>query len=71
MKIKHERVLKDGRIQVLIELDPTEAFPVQPVQEKEMYRLGLPVWDIVPGYVIAEATPVYWCPVQQEWRNYI
>ncbi len=67
MKIKYERVLKDGRIHVLLELDQTEAFPVQPVNDEAFYRLGYPIADIVPGHVIAAAQRVHWCAIEQKW----
>ena len=38
MKTLHTKVLKDGRVHVLIELGPTEAMPVPPAKDREHYR---------------------------------
>lgn len=67
MKHLHTRVLKDGRVQVLIELGPTDPMPVPAVNDNAHYRLGYPVADVVPGHVISNARRVYWCPVAQDW----
>jgi hypothetical protein len=63
----HTRQLKNGNFHVLIELGPTEAFPVQPVNEDAHYKLGYPVYDVVAGHVIRDASRVTWCSAQQEW----
>ena len=67
MKTLHTKVLKDGRVHVLIELGPTEPMPVPPVNDNAHYRLGHPVEDVVPGHVINDARRVYWCPIGQDW----
>lgn len=67
MKTLHTKTLKDGRVHVLIELDPTEAMPVPAYYDDAMYRLREPMDDIVPGHVINDAKRVYWCPVGQDW----
>ena len=67
MKTLHTKRLKDGRVHVLIELGPTEAMPVPAYKDDAMYRLHDPMDDVVPGYVINDATRVYWCPVGQDW----
>ena len=67
MKIKHTRTLKDGRVQVLIELGPTEAMPVTPLNDDAFYLLNYPHEDIVPGYVISNPTRVCWDSLSQEW----
>ena len=67
MRTVHTKVLKDGRVHVLIELGPTEAMPVAPAKDDAHYRLGHPIEDVVPGHVINDARRVYWCPVGQDW----
>jgi hypothetical protein len=69
MKIKHERVLKDGRIQVLIELASTEAFPVAPLDDDAFYQLNYPHDDIVQGFHINNPKRVYWDTLEQKWRE--
>ena len=55
MKIKHEKVLKDGRIHVLIELGPTEAFPTEAIQDSAFYRLNYPMDDqIIEGFYVEQ-----------------
>ena len=68
MKIKHEKVLKDGRIHVLIELAPTEAFPVACVKETAFYRLNYPLDDqIIEGYMLKDPQRVAWDSYSQKW----
>lgn len=35
--------------------------------EKNFYRLGGQVDDVVQGHVLAETRHVYWCSVTQQW----
>lgn len=65
MKIKHERKLKSGKRHVLVELDANEQ--ILCVNEDLHYKLGYPVEDVVIGCVVADATPVTWCSIGQEW----
>lgn len=67
MKTLHTKVLKDGRVHVLIELGPTEAMPVEPVNHNAHYRLGYPIEDVVEGHIITEARRVHWCSLEQKW----
>jgi hypothetical protein len=69
MKVLHEKVLKDGRINVLIQLSPTEAFPITPVTEDAFYRLNYPHDEIVQGYHLKDPQRVYWDTLSQEWRE--
>ena len=69
MKLKHTKVLKDGRIHVLIELGATEAFPVSPVNEDAFYKLNYPHDEIVQGHHIANPIRVYWDTLSQQWRE--
>ena len=67
MKIKHERVLKDGRVQVLIELGPAEPFPQAAINPEHFYRLNAPMDDVVGGYLIEKPQRVCWDSLTQEW----
>ena len=68
MKIKHEKVLKDGRIHVLIELGPTEAFPTEAIQDSAFYRLNYPMDDqIVEGFMLNKPVRVHWDSYSQKW----
>lgn len=70
MKIKYKRVLKDGRIHVLIELGPTEAFPVEALDDNAYYRLNYPHDDeILQGYQINNPKRVYWDTIAQKWSE--
>ena len=68
MKIKHEKVLKDGRIHVLIELGPTEAFPTEAIKDSAFYRLNYPMDDqIVEGFMLNKPVRVHWDSYSQKW----
>ena len=68
MKVKYEKVLKDGRIHVLIELAPTEACPVPPVDEDAFYRLNYPMDDtIIQGHILHDLQRIMWDSYSQKW----
>jgi len=70
MKIKHRKMLKDGRMHVLIELAINELMPVEPVKEDAYYRLNYPHdEDIVKGHHIIDPTRVYWNTLAQKWEE--
>lgn len=69
MKLLNSKVLKDGRVHVLIELGPTEGMPVPAIKDDAHYRLGYPIEDVVEGHIISEARRVYWCSLEQKWVN--
>jgi hypothetical protein len=69
MEVKHTKVLKDGRLHVLIELGPTEAMPVTPIDEDAFYRLNYPHDEIVQGHHIANPRRVYWDTLGQKWED--
>ena len=69
MIFKHTKVLKDGRLHVLIELGATEAFPVAPVKEDAFYQLNYPHDEIVQGYHIINPKRVYWDTLAQKWED--
>lgn len=69
MKVKHTKVLKDGRIHVLIELEANEAMPVEPVENDAFYQLNYPHDEIVQGYHISDPTRVYWDTLSQKWED--
>lgn len=68
MKIKYEKVLKDGRIHVLIELGATEAFPVAPIAEDAYYKLNYPMDDtIITGHILKDPQRIMWDSYSQKW----
>ena len=69
MKIKHTKVLKDGRLHVLLELGPNEALPVAPVNEDAYYQLNYPHDEIVQGFCISDPKRVYWDTLAQKWEE--
>jgi hypothetical protein len=40
------------------------------VKKDHYYRLGYPVLDIVLGEKLLYSKEVYWCEVEQNWRDY-
>ena len=69
MIVKHTKVLKNGRIHVLLELGPTEAFPVKPVEKDCFYKLNYPHDEIVNGWHISDPQRVYWDSLSQKWED--
>ena len=69
MIIKYSRVLKDGRVHVLMELGPTEAFPVPAVDSNAFYQLNYPHDEIVQGFHIEHPKRVFWDTLQQKWEE--
>ena len=69
MKLKYTKVLKDGRVQVLIELGATEAFPVTALNADAYYRLNSPHDEIVQGHHITDPQRVYWDTLGQKWED--
>ena len=70
MKLLHEKVLKDGRVHVLIELGPTEAFPVPALKESAFYRLNYPMDNqIVEGFMLNNPIRVHWDSYSQDWTE--
>lgn len=67
MKIKHTRQLKNGNRHLLVELKPNEEINV--INEDLHYKLGYPIEDVVIGHVLAQAVPVSWCSLSQEWLS--
>ena len=69
MKLRNSKTLKDGRVLVLIELGPTEAMPVPPVNDDAFYQLNYPHDEIVQGFHINNPKRVYWDTLEQAWRE--
>ena len=65
MKIKYSKELKNGKRHMLVELDPKEK--LMTIDEDGYYKTGYPHEEVVGGHVIAEAVPVTWCSLGQEW----
>lgn len=51
---------------VIVELEPGET--LQAFNDDKMYQLGDPMGDILPGYIINNTWPAYWCPIAQKWE---
>lgn len=43
--------------------------PKPKVDPNGFYQLGQPLDEVVPGHVLAGATRVYWCCIEQKWRS--
>lgn len=66
MKVKTERVKQDGKRTVTVELDEGEK--LMAIQDGSYYRLGYPLdHTIVQSHHLADAVPVVWDVVGQEW----
>lgn len=64
MKILKETESK-GKKRVTVELEAGER--LISIKNGRHYKLGYPVEDIVPDYVVAETREVSWCSVSQKW----
>jgi hypothetical protein len=65
MKIKHVKLLKNGKTHALVELEPGEY--IASYHDNRYYKLGYPNEEIVASHVLDEAVPVTWCSASQEW----
>ena len=66
------KVLKDAppttklKRRVLVELDPGEKLIA--VHDDRYYQLGYPLDEVMAGHILAVATQVTWCSIEQEWK---
>jgi hypothetical protein len=68
MKIKHTKVLKDGRQHMLIELQPGEHLSLLHVAPNSFFRLGYPLEDqIIESHHLTEFKRVAWDAYSQKW----
>lgn len=65
MKVLVERVSKQGKHQVTVELGEGEH--LMAFHEDRYYKLGGQVDEVMRGNVITESDQVTWCSVSQEW----
>lgn len=65
MKTISQKELPGGRRRVVLELAAGEALVA--VRDGAHYQLGQPLDDVIPSHVLAAATPVTWCAVEQKW----
>lgn len=63
--IKDEVATLKRQRRVTVELLPGEELLV--ISDRQHYRLGYPLEDVVPGHVVQEAVPVSWCCIEQRW----
>jgi hypothetical protein len=66
MNIIKEKKYENGKRSLTIVLDKGETV----IALKDgLYRLGYPLFDVVPVEVLSESTPVYWDCVSQVWED--
>jgi len=65
MKITKERINRQGKRVVTVELDSDEH--IQAIKEDAFYRTGYPQEEVVQGHIILNSAQVTWCSVGQEW----
>ena len=58
---------RDGSTRVVVDLKPGESLPNMHFHDDRHYRLGHPVNEVMAGHILAEAVPVQWCSLEQEW----
>ncbi len=77
MKIIKSTPRPNGVTRLIIELAPGEAMRVArpgrqlvEIDPDAHYRLGQPLQDdVMAGHILADATRVHWCSVEQKWRD--
>jgi hypothetical protein len=65
MRTITDKLLKNGKRRVVVELDP--GVKLVPVRPDAHYRLGYPVEDVVASHVVEVLQRVAWCSASQEW----
>jgi hypothetical protein len=63
--IKDEVATLKRHRRVTVELVPGETLIA--INDRLHYQLGEPLDDVLPGHMLSNAVPVYWCPVAQRW----
>jgi hypothetical protein len=66
MKVISEKVLKNKKRRVVLELESHE-LGLLTINRDHFYKLGGQVEDIVQGHVLLDSEKVYWCSITQEW----
>jgi hypothetical protein len=67
MRIRYERLLKNGKRHVLVELGEGEEL-AQPIKEDRFYKLQYPLDDqVFAGHILKDPTPVVWDTFEQRW----
>lgn len=67
MNIITETPKPDGKRVLKVELKPS--YLLVAVHPDGYYKLGEPGDEVLPGHMLAGASPVYWCPLEQRWRS--
>jgi len=68
MKELHRKTLKDGRVHLLIELQPGEHTGLLQVPANSFFKLGYPLENqIIESHHLVEVQRVAWDAYSQEW----
>jgi hypothetical protein len=67
MKIIRERINKQGKREVTVELEDEDHLMC--FRDDRYFRLGGQVDDVVAGHVITESDHVVWCSIEQRWTT--
>ncbi len=71
MQILHQKILRDGRVRMTVELSHAEAsspgFQLLPVVGDMHYLLGGQTELRVASHVLTEMQPTHWCSIEQRW----
>lgn len=66
MKTIRQTTKPNGVVRMTIELAPNEKLVA--LKDDSYYKLGEPMKDeVFAGHILADATPVYWCSLLQNW----
>ena len=77
MKIFNSRPRPDGKVRLFVELDADEHLrsyrdgqALVLIDPDAHYKLGEPMHeDVIAGHILADATRVHWCSIEQKWRD--
>jgi hypothetical protein len=75
MKIIKSTPRPNGKTRLIVELDDCEGIraikqgqALLTINTDDHYRLGQPMSDdVIGGHILADATRVHWCSIQQKW----
>lgn len=65
MRIIKEKINTKGQREVTVILGKDEK--LLGIDEKQHYKLGYPVDEVMAGHILAQTSPVTWCSASQEW----
>jgi hypothetical protein len=67
VKVIKATTMSNGKRRMIIEVSADSK--VLELHEDRHYELGGPMDDVIVGHILANATEVHWCSIEQKWRS--